>query len=103
MLFHVEHVHTHETCPGVLGDPELVRKTFGTVVSDEHTGRVGVKLRSSYADAPAHTTFFIIEADSAEKVGAFLLPLMKLGSARIRPVTDLVEEVKRKIEETKRT
>ncbi len=60
-----------------------------------------MKLLCSYADAPAHTTFFIVEADSAEKVGAFLLPILKLGSAEIIPVTDLVEEVKRKEEETK--
>ena len=102
MLFHIKHVHTYETCPAALGDPELVRKTFGTVVSDEHAKKVGVKLLSSYADAPAHATFFIVEADSAEKVGAFLLPLLKLGSAEIRPVTDLIEEVKRKLEEAKK-
>jgi len=102
MLFHIKHVHTYETCPAALGDPELVRKTFGTVVSDEHAKKVGVKLLSSYADAPAHITFFIVEAYSAEKVGAFLLPLLKLGSAEIRPVTDLVEEVKRKLEEAKK-
>ena len=100
MLFHVKHVHTWETCPA--GDPELPRKTFGAVVSEEHARKVGVKLLSSYADAPAHTTFFIVEADSAEKVGAFLLPLLKLGSAEIRPVTDLAEEVKRKLEEAKK-
>jgi len=101
MLFHVKHVHTLQTCPGALGDPELARTTFGTVVSDEHAKKVGVKLLSSYADALAHTTFYVVEADSAEKVGAFLLPLMKLGSAETRPVTDLAEEVKRKVEEIK--
>ena len=102
VLFHVTHVHTCETCPAALGDPELARKTFGTVVSDEHAKKIGVRLLSSYADAPAHTTFFIVEADSSEKVGGFLLPLLKLGNAEIRPVTDLVEEVKRKMEEAKR-
>ncbi len=100
MLFLVKHIHTFESCPA--GDPELVQKTFATVVTDEHTKKVGVKLLSSYADAPAHTTFFIVDADSAEKVGAFLLPILKLGSAEIRPVTDLIEEVKRKIEESKK-
>jgi len=42
MLFHVKHVHTHETCPA--GDPELVKKTFGTVVLPEHASKTGVKL-----------------------------------------------------------
>lgn len=100
MLFHVKHVHTHETCPA--GNPELVKKTFGTVVLPDHATKTGVKLLSSYADAPAHTTYFIIEADSVEKVGSFLLPILKLGSAEIRPVTDLVAEVKKKIEESKK-
>jgi len=94
MLFHVKHVHTHETCPA--GDPELVKKTFGTVVLPEHSSKTGVKLLGGYADAPEHTVYFIVEADSIEKVGAFLLPLLKLGYAEITPVTDLVEEVKRK-------
>ena len=94
MLFHVRHVHTHETCPA--GDPELVKKTFGTVVLAEHISETGVKLIGGYADAPAHEVYFIVETDSAEKVGSFLLPILKLGWAEITPVTDLVAEVKRK-------
>jgi len=101
MLFHVKHVHTHKTCPA--GNPEMIRITFGTVVSEEHAKKVGVKLHGCYADAPAHNTYFIIEADTAEKVGAFLAPLIKLGFAHITPVTDLAEEVKRKMEEAKKT
>ena len=102
MLFHVTHVHTLDTCPAALGDPELIRTTFGTVVSDEHAKKVGVKLVGGYAYAPAHAAFFVVDADSAEKVGSFLLPLLKLGSAEIKPVTDLVEEVRRKLEEAKK-
>jgi hypothetical protein len=46
--------------------------------------------------------YFIVEADSIEKVGSFLLPLLKLGSSEITPVTDFVEEFKRKMDEAKR-
>lgn len=94
MLFHVTHFHTHETCPA--GNSDLVKKTFGTVVSPEHISATGVKLIGGYADAPAHTVYFIVEADSIEKVGSLMIPILKLGSAEITPVTDLVEEVKRK-------
>jgi len=80
----------------------MIRTTFGTVVSEEHSRRTGTKLLGCYADAPAHSTYFIVEADTAEKVGAFLAPLLKLGFAEIRPVTNLFEEVKRKLEEAKR-
>ena len=100
MLFHIKHTHSHETCPA--GQPEMIRTTFGAVVSEEHARKVGAKLLGCYADAPAHVTYFIVEADTAEKVGAFLAPLLKLGFAEIRPVTNLVEEVKRKLEEAKR-
>jgi len=100
MLFHVKHVHTHETCPA--GNPELVKKAFGTVVSPEHASKIGVKLLGSYADAPSHTVYFIIQADSIEKVGSFLLPLLKLGSAQITPITDLAAEVKKKLKEAKK-
>ena len=100
MLFHVKHTHNPETCPA--GQPEMIRTTFGTVVSEEHARKTGTKLLGCYADAPAHSTYIIVEADAAEKVGAFLTPLLKLGFAEIRPVTNLVEEAKRKLEEAKR-
>lgn len=100
MLFHVKHVHTHETCPA--GNPELTQKTFGTIAMPDHARKTGVKLLASYADAPSHTVYFIVEADHIEKVGSFLLPLLKLGSADITPVTDLGEEVKKKLKEAKK-
>ena len=101
MLFHVKHVHTFETCPTGHG-PEMVSKTFVTIARPEHAKEVGVKVLGMYADAPAHVTYFILDADSAEKVGKFLLPILLIGTAEITPVTDLVEEVKRKLEEAKK-
>jgi len=101
LLFHVKHVHTYETCPARHG-PEVVARTFGTVGSPEHAKKVGVKVLGMYADAPAHITYFVLDADSAEKVGAFLFPILMVGTAEITPVTDLAEEVRRKLEEAKR-
>lgn len=98
MLFHATHVHTHETCPATPGDFGLARQTFGKVLSDEHAQKVGVKLVASYVDSPAHTAYFIIEADSAEKITLFLMPLLKLGSAEIRPVSRADDTFMRKME-----
>jgi len=101
MLFHVKHTHTFQSCPAGHG-PEMPAKTFGTIVRAEHATETGVKVLGMYADAPAHTTYFIIDADSAEKVGKFLLPILLIGTAEITPVTDLAEEVRRKQEEAKK-
>ena len=97
MLFHVKHVHTPEMCPA--GDSKLTKKTFGIAISPEHASKTGVKILGCYAEAPAHTAYFIVEADSIEKVGSFLLPLVKLGSADVTPITDFLDEIKRKLEE----
>ena len=101
MLFHVKHIHTFEICPAGRG-PEMVSKTFGAIARPEHAKEVGVKVLGMYVDAPAHVAYFILDADSAEKVGKFLFPILLIGTAEITPVTDLAEEVKRKLEEAKK-
>lgn len=101
MLFHVKHTHTFETCPAKHG-PEMVSKTFGTIGRAEHAKEAGVKVLGMYADAPAHITYFILDADSAEKVGKFLFPILMIGTAEITPVTDLAEEIRRKLKEAKK-
>lgn len=101
MLFHVRHIHTFESCPARHG-PEMVSKTFGTIGRPEHAKETGVKVLGMYLNAPAHTAYFVLDADSAEKVGKFLLPILVIGTAEITPVTDLVEEVRRKLEEAKK-
>jgi len=101
MLFHVKHVHTLETCPAKHG-PEMVSKTFGTIGRPEHAKEAGVKVLGMYADAPAHVTYFILDADSIEKVGKFLFPILMIGTADITAVTDLAEEVRRKLAEAKK-
>ena len=101
MLFHVRHIHTFETCPAKRG-PEMVSKTFGTIGRPEHAKEAGVKILGMYADAPAHITYFILDADSVEKVGKFLFFILMIGTAEITPVTDLAEEVKIKLAEAKK-
>ncbi len=101
MLYHIKHIHTFDTCPAKHG-PEMVAKTFGTIGSPDHAKKVGVKVLGMYADAPAHITYFIIDADSIEKVNAFLFPILFIGNAEINSVTDLAEEVRRKLEEAKK-
>lgn len=98
MLFHITHTHTWESCP--YDDPESVRKTWGKLVPSVE--EIGIKLIGAYVDAPAHTVYFIIETDSAEKIEQFLAPVLKVGHAEIRPVQDYIEIVSRKsAEETK--
>jgi hypothetical protein len=80
----------------------MVAKTFGTVGRPEHAKEAGVNVLGMYINAPAHTAYFILEADSAEKIGKFLFPIMMIGTADITPVTHLVEEVKRKLKESKK-
>ena len=87
MLFHVTHRHTHETCPARSDGFERAKQTFGKVLTTEHAEETGAHLVAAYVDAPAHTVFFIIEADATEALSRFLMPLLQLGSAEIRPVS----------------
>jgi hypothetical protein len=61
--------------------------------------KVGVKVIGQYADAPAHTVYFIIEADSVKKIADFFEPALKIGHAEIRPVEDGLAAVKRRMSE----
>ncbi|MBM4463692.1 MAG: hypothetical protein FJ012_10280 [Chloroflexi bacterium] len=79
----------------------MILKTIGTVVRPEHAKEAGVRVLGMYADASGHTTYYILDADGVEKVGRFLFPLLTIGTAETIPVTDLTEEVKRKLAETK--
>lgn len=91
MLFHVTHKHTAQTCPA--DDKEKVKNTWGKVLKS--ADEVGVKLISAYVDAPAHTVFLVLDADSPEKLEKFFFPVLKIGHGDIRPVTDAMETVKR--------
>lgn len=95
MLFHVTHTHTGESCPA--HNPELIRTTFGKMLSSAE--KIGVNVIGRYVDAPAHTVYFILEADSVEKLADFFEPALNIGHAEIRPVEDGLAAVKRRMRE----
>ena len=84
MLFHITHVHTPEACP--YHNPEKARATFGKMLgSVEH---LGVKLVDIWVGAPAHTSYIVVETDSAQKIEELLGPAYEIGHAETRVVQD---------------
>ena len=78
MLFHVEQVHSPENCPyGRGGSPSL----YDATVAD-------VKVVAVYGSFMAHTIYYIVQAEDIEMLNKFLLPGMKVCTARITPVSD---------------
>jgi hypothetical protein len=86
MLFHASHTHTHATCPS--HNPEQ-RALFNKVLNSATD--IGIKVIGSYADAPGHTVYYILEADTALQISQFFNPILELGDADIKPVTDTIE------------
>ena len=83
MLFHAAHRHRHETCSA--HKPEN-RALFSKSIAAAND--IGIKIIGSYADAPGHTLYFIIEAETALQIAQFFDPILDLGDTDIRPVTD---------------
>jgi hypothetical protein len=78
MLFHIKQSHAPADCPyGKGGSKSLF---------DE--GAEGVTLRGYWLAFPQHTTFLMVEAESAEALQAFLRPGASTCLAEITPVTD---------------
>jgi len=96
MLFHVTHVHTPETCPA--HDPEKAIATFGKIMSSAE--EIGVKLVGAWVDAPAHTAYFVVEADSAQQLSDLFFPALTIARADVRPVEDTLALFKRRFEQT---
>ena len=95
MLFHITHVHTPETCP--YHDKEKARDTFGKMMANIE--ELGVRLVGAWVDAPAHTVYFVVEAESVQQIEELLAPGLKIGRADIRPISDAVALLKRRIGE----
>ncbi len=91
MLFHITHTHPPELCPA--RDPKLVRMTWGKALKS--VKEVGIELKAAYGDTPAHTLYLIVESDTVEKIEKFLFPVFSIGTAKVSPVTDAMETVKR--------
>jgi len=94
MLVHVTHTHTWESCP--YNDPEKARATFGQAFAGLEAA--GASLVGAWIDAPAHKVFMVLEVESAEQVEAALAPIIDIGSAETRPVSDAAEVLRRTTE-----
>ena len=78
MLFHVEQVHTPEDCPyGHGGSTSLHDPTVSAV-----------RLVAMYGSFMEHVIYLIVEASDVESLNLFLLPGMKVCTAKITPVSD---------------
>ena len=91
MLFHVTHTHSWESCP--YHDPERARATFGKAIAGIMESEV--ELVGAYVDAPAHTTFLLLDADSAVQIEEALAPVIDIGWAETRPVVDMADIMRR--------
>lgn len=84
MLFHITHVHSEATCP--YHKPEIASKTFAKVLPAFE--EAGATVLGAYVDAPAHAVYLVVEASSADQIRLGLAPIIDLGSADIRPVSE---------------
>jgi len=77
VLFNIEKVHSPENCPyGTGGSRSL------------HDASVdGVEIKGFYGAFMEHTIYLVVEANDVERVNQFLLPGMKVCTARITPVS----------------
>lgn len=78
MLFHIEQVHTPENCPYGNGGSRSLHDASVT----------GVDVKAVYGSFMEHTIYLVVEADDIEQLNRFLLPGMKVSTARITPVSE---------------
>ena len=97
MLFHVKHTHSWETCP--YHDPDRALNTFGRAMRGIMDSS-DIELVGAYVDAPAHTTFLLIEAGAASQIEEALAPVIDMGWAETRPVVDFEEVMSRVTDRT---
>jgi hypothetical protein len=78
VLFHIEQVHKPEDCPyGHGGSTSLHDATV-----------TGVRLLAMYGSFMEHVIYLIVEASDIESLNQFLLPGMKVCTAKITPVSE---------------
>jgi hypothetical protein len=78
VLFHIEQVHRPENCPyGHGGSRSLHDATVP-----------GVRLVAIYGSFMEHVIYLIVEASDVESLNLFLLPGMKVCTAKITPVSE---------------
>ncbi len=93
MLFHITHVHTPESCPA--DDPERARDTIGKIIASAEGP--GIKLVGAWADAPGHTFYLVVDADSVDKLTDLFFPALTMAHAEITPVEDALALFKRRV------
>jgi hypothetical protein len=59
-----------------------------------------VELVGAYVDAAAHTTFLVLDADSAVQIEESLAPVIDMGWAETRPVVSFADVMSRVTEDT---
>lgn len=96
MLFHVKHTHSWEVCP--YHDAERAEATFGKAMKGILESEV--ELVGAYVDAAAHTTFLVLDADSAVQIEESLAPVIDMGWAETRPVVSFADVMGRVTEDT---
>lgn len=89
MLFHITHTHDPNEC--LFEDPTKLGETFGEV--DASMARAGATVVGSWVNAPAHTFYWVVDADSAAAITHGLAPIIPRGHADIRPIANLQETV----------
>ena len=81
--FLVEHHHTAAGCP--VSNAEMM-KALVSHVSPANAAQFGVKVLSDSVIPDEHTVYFVVEADTPDKVATFAAPFMNVGPTTIRPV-----------------
>lgn len=89
MLFHI--THTHEPTECLFGEPAALEATFGAV--NQAMADAGATVIGSWVYAPAHTFYWVVEADSAETLNRGLVPVLDRGHGEIRPIADVAETI----------
>jgi len=92
MLFHVTHSHSWESCP--YHEPEKAKATFGAALTG--VAEAGAELVGAWVDAAAHKVFLVIDADTVEQVETAMAPIIDIGCAETRPVSDAAEMLRRR-------
>src|SRR5262245_20405469 len=85
MLFHVNHVHTNETCPG--SHPELLPGL--SQWWDNLKKNPDVKVISGYVSPTDHSFFITLEASDNGALARAIGPLNALGTGHTSPVIPL--------------
>ncbi len=56
-----------------------------------NTGQNGVVMRGMYVNEPAHTVYFLFEADTTDQIEAVCAPMLGFGRIESMPVIDRLE------------